>query len=178
MLRKLGPQNLYTCLANFHLLAWLANYDQLPLALHEENGHWVEEPQGITGLLDAIALASRANEDDQPSVPAEQRIKLASSAVSKWAGESSAWATVNELVRASDSTPSPPPHIGSTGSSVSGSHNVSTSVDPTLGSTRGREPAHSNTEITDSNFWACPHCTYHNELETLECEMCGLPRHA
>ncbi|KAA0196955.1 hypothetical protein FBUS_11649 [Fasciolopsis buskii] len=64
----------------------------------EVDGQWTEDVHGMTGLLGAISQNSADN--GEQSASAEERLKLAIEAVSKWAAESPAWATVQELARA------------------------------------------------------------------------------
>ncbi|CAL8090234.1 unnamed protein product [Calicophoron daubneyi] len=162
LLRKFGSHRLYSCLANFHLLAWLAGNDGLPLNLRDSND---DDVHGLAGLLDAITIAMLP--DGAPPSSAPSLIENAERAVAKWASESAGWATIEELRKAvTDDMPSSP--LPGIQRPTGGSRQV-TSV--------GSEPM--ETAVTDSGgreHWSCSHCTFHNKVGSSECEMCGLPR--
>ncbi|CAH8534021.1 unnamed protein product [Schistosoma turkestanicum] len=202
ILHKFGIDQIHTCLTNFHILAWLVNNDTLGLQLQyntDDNGELIENPYGINGLLDAIALRCSNNSNNKES----------ELAIKKWASESPIWATVQELANAviSDMPPSPPLSSNHQSSSSyrsvlsGGGSNVSFGINST---TLPKMNWSSQTTITSSsssplttattsllttttatltesrnsqtNHWACPHCTFHNNPDTDECEMCRLPR--
>ncbi|KAH8857880.1 Nuclear protein localization protein 4 like [Schistosoma japonicum] len=174
ILHKFGMHQLHLCLSNFHILAWLVNNDTLGLQLFNSEGKLNEDPYGITGLLNAIALGCCRSSNSM----AQCEI-----AVNKWASESPIWATVQELANAvvSDMPPSPPlpTESNSYRSAVIGS-NVSVGVGPTS----MQKPSWSSQTTSniidirnsEANHWACSHCTFHNSPDTDECEMCRLPR--
>lgn len=94
VLHKFGVDQIHTCLTNFHILAWLVNNDTLGLQIFNSEGKLNEDPYGIVGLLDAIALRCSNNNNNNDS------IKQYELAVKKWASESPIWATVQELANA------------------------------------------------------------------------------
>uniref|UniRef100_A0A094ZF63 Nuclear protein localization protein 4-like protein n=1 Tax=Schistosoma haematobium TaxID=6185 RepID=A0A094ZF63_SCHHA len=179
VLHKFGVDQIHTCLTNFHILAWLVNNDTLGLQIFNSEGKLNEDPYGIVGLLDAIALRCSNNNNNNDS------IKQYELAVKKWASESPIWATVQELANAvvSDMPPSPPlpTQSDSYRSALSGS-SVSLGVGPTsvpksTWSSQTTTPSGiTEQRNSESSHWACSHCTFHNSPDTDECEMCRLPR--
>ncbi|VDP51140.1 unnamed protein product [Schistosoma mattheei] len=165
-------------MTNFHILAWLVNNDTLGLQIFNSEGKLNEDPYGIVGLLDAIALRCSNNNNNDS-------IKQYELAVKKWASESPIWATVQELANAvvSDMPPSPPlpTQSDSYRSALSGS-SVSLGVGPTsvpksTWSSQTTTPSGiTEQRNSESSHWACSHCTFHNSPDTDECEMCRLPR--
>ncbi|CAH8616468.1 unnamed protein product [Schistosoma haematobium] len=178
VLHKFGVDQIHTCLTNFHILAWLVNNDTLGLQIFNSEGKLNEDPYGIVGLLDAIALRCSNNNNNDS-------IKQYELAVKKWASESPIWATVQELANAvvSDMPPSPPlpTQSDSYRSALSGS-SVSLGVGPTsvpksTWSSQTTTPSGiTEQRNSESSHWACSHCTFHNSPDTDECEMCRLPR--
>ncbi|CAH8600847.1 unnamed protein product [Heterobilharzia americana] len=172
---RFGMNQIYTCLANFHLLAWLAGNDTLGLQLFDSEGRMNEDSHGIAGLLNAIASSCYG----QSSTPVNE----SETAVKKWAIDSPIWATVQELTNAVVSDIPPSPQLSQPGSYRSAISSSPVSVDvgatSTLKSSRsfqGLASSATDSRPSGPNHWACSHCTFHNSPDTDECEMCRLPR--
>ncbi|KAF7233552.1 hypothetical protein EG68_10514 [Paragonimus skrjabini miyazakii] len=165
LLKGWGSRSPYGCLVNFHLLAWFAGNDNLPLGLH---GLSDTNADGLPGLLNAIASVNRMT-----SISFAERLPQVELAVNRWASSSSAWGTVQELVKAITGELSP-----DTSSHLHGAGSGSNRSETTVGVDPIHHPASDNPPVLNdrSDYWACAHCTFHNRLDAAECDMCGLPQ--
>ncbi|KAG5455277.1 Nuclear protein localization protein 4 [Clonorchis sinensis] len=176
LLKRFSNRPLYSLLANFHLLTWFAGNDVFPLRLQSASD---TDPHGLSGLLDAISSVNNLS-----GLSTAERQTLAEAAVAKWASDSPAWNTVQELAKAFSGDPSSPPQPKSKSDALfrpSGTRGTTSAV------SIGSDPMDTTTATTITNnpegrssaskdFWACAHCTFHNHLDVSECEMCGLPK--
>ncbi|CAH8645962.1 unnamed protein product [Dicrocoelium dendriticum] len=164
-LNAFESRQLYGCLANFHLLAWLAGNDSLPLRLTDPSDC---DPHGLSGLLSAVLEAYHST-----SLSPAERLSIAEAAVTKWSSESPAWATIQELAKAVSGELTPSPRVPAP-QPRSDAHTM-----PILPSSLNQLDSGTPTRpANETDFWACAHCTFHNRLTSTECEMCGLPQEA
>ncbi|KZC07238.1 Nuclear protein localization protein 4 like protein, partial [Dufourea novaeangliae] len=91
----------------------------------------------------------------------------------KWA-RSEHWAKVEELFSAMSPTEhSPEPSSFNSTARVPSSSVAAGGTGVGIGT--GTQPAAN--PIPDEELWTCSYCTYLNAVETIMCEMCGLPRY-
>ncbi|VDL90770.1 unnamed protein product [Schistocephalus solidus] len=87
----------------------------------------------------------------------------AQSQVARWAASSSQWATIRTMADSLLGSGSPE-------SAGNGAKSFRDAAASSLPDTQEME--------ADADYWACAHCTFHNRLDSPECDMCRLPRSA
>lgn len=87
------------------------------------------------------------------------------------------WATVEQLIAASISSPpqSRPQSVAFAEMVAAGSGMGLLTDSSESGLVRGNDQAVTS-QADPGPLWTCPHCTYLNSPELVSCEMCSLPR--